>query len=63
MKTKASKYLEIVIGGLEHRTVRCAPDSVRCARLARLELAALGKLDGGVRLKFTGLSGVHRTVR
>jgi hypothetical protein len=39
-----------------------APDSVRCARLA-LANWLLSGFVGGVRLKFTGLSGVHRTVR
>ena len=39
------------------------PDSVRCARLPRPEDAALGNFADGVRLKFTGLSGVHQTVR
>jgi hypothetical protein len=33
-----------------------APDSVRCARLVRVNLPLSG-FDGGVRLKFTGLSG------
>jgi hypothetical protein len=47
-----------------------APDSVRwCTgqcpvrQAASAEDAALGKFADGVRLKFTGLSGVHRTVR
>jgi hypothetical protein len=39
-----------------------APDSVRCARLVSGEKAALGKRISDVRLQFTGLSGVHRTV-
>ena len=34
-----------------------APDSVRCARLALVKLAALGNQVNSVRLKFTGLSG------
>jgi hypothetical protein len=33
-----------------------APDSVRCARLVRVNLPLSG-FDSGVRLKFTGLSG------
>jgi hypothetical protein len=39
-----------------HRTVRCAPDSVRCARLASVNWLLSGFI-GGVRLKITGLSG------
>jgi hypothetical protein len=45
------------------------PDSVRCARLVRVN-SSLSGLDGGVWLKFIGPSGgasdrpvVHRTVR
>jgi hypothetical protein len=38
-----------------------APDSVRCARLAQANLLLSGKING-VRLKFTGLYGMHRTV-
>jgi hypothetical protein len=47
-----------------HRTVRCTPDSVRCAKGERpQELASFGKTPTASPLKFTGLSGVHRTVR
>ena len=53
-----------------HRTVRCTPDSVRCAKGGRpQELASFGKLQRLVRYNSpdcpvcTGLSGVHRTVR
>ena len=42
--------------GLGHRTVRCAPDSVRCARSARSKPAALGFFSGD-------LAKIHRTVR
>jgi hypothetical protein len=46
-----------------------APDCPVCTgqcpvrQAASAEVAALGNFTGGVRLKFTGLSGVHRTVR
>jgi hypothetical protein len=47
-----------------HRTVRCTPDSVRCAKEGQpQELASFGKTPTASPLKFTGLSGVHRTVR
>jgi hypothetical protein len=47
-----------------HRTVRCTPDSVRCAKEGQpQELASFGKSPTASPLKFTGLSGVHRTVR
>jgi hypothetical protein len=47
-----------------HRTVRCTPDSVRCAKGGRpQELASFGKSPTASPLKFTGLSGVYRTVR
>ena len=47
-----------------HRTVRCTPDSVRCAKKGQpQELASFGKTPAASPLKFTGLSGVHRTVR
>jgi hypothetical protein len=53
-----------------HRTVRCTPDSVRCAMEERpQELASFGKLQRLVRYNSpdcpvcTGLSGVHRTIR
>jgi hypothetical protein len=47
-----------------HRTVRCTPDSVRCAKEGQpQELASFGKSATASPLKFTGLSGVHRTVR
>jgi hypothetical protein len=41
-----------------HRTVRCTPDSVRCAKEERpQELASFGKTPTASPLKFTGLSG------
>ena len=47
-----------------HRTVRCTPDSIWCAKEERpQELASFGKTPTASPLKFTGLSGVHRTVR
>jgi hypothetical protein len=47
-----------------HRTVRCTPDCVRCAKEGQpQELASFGKTPTTSPLKFTGLSGVHRTVR
>jgi hypothetical protein len=53
-----------------HRTVRCTPDSVRCAKGGQpQELASFGKLQRLVHYNSpdcpvcTGLSGVHRTVR
>jgi hypothetical protein len=53
-----------------HRTVRCTPDSVRCAKGGRpQELASFGKSQRLVHYNSpdcpvcTGLSGVHRTVR
>jgi hypothetical protein len=42
--------------GLGHRTVRCAPDSVRCARPARGKPAALG-------FSPATSAKIHRTVR
>jgi hypothetical protein len=46
-----------------HRTVWCAPDSVRCSVWRALRTGrSQGKLKA-LRLYFTGLSGVHRTVR
>ena len=42
--------------GRGHRTVRCAPDSVRCARLNSSEQAALGKI-------WRRTAIIHRTVR
>ena len=49
--------------GLFSKSQLClgAPDSVRCARLAQANLLLSGKING-VRLKFTGLYGMHRTV-
>ena len=47
-----------------HRTVRCTPDSVRCAKEERpQELASFGKLQWLVRYNSPDMSGVHRTVR
>jgi hypothetical protein len=41
-----------------HRTVRCTPDSVRCAKEGQpQELAIFGKTPTASPLKFTGLSG------
>jgi hypothetical protein len=44
-----------------HRTVRCAPDSVRCLGWLGDELVALEKKIVALRLKFTGLSGEPKT--
>jgi hypothetical protein len=47
-----------------HRTVRCTPDSVRCAKGEQpQELASFGKLQRLVRYNSPDMSGVHRTVR
>jgi hypothetical protein len=47
-----------------HRTVRCTPDSVRCAKEERpQELASFGNLQRIVRYNSPDMSGVHRTVR
>ena len=53
-----------------HRTVRCTPDSVRCSKGTRLwNLAASGNQNCCSAIihrtcpVYTGLSGVHRTVR
>jgi hypothetical protein len=47
-----------------HRTVRCTPDSVRCAKKERPQvLASFGKLQRLVRYNSPDMSGVHRTVR
>ena len=47
-----------------HRTVRCTPDSVRCAKEERpQELASFGKLQRLVRYNSPDMSGVHQTVR
>jgi hypothetical protein len=47
-----------------HRTVRCTPDSVRCAKEERpQELAGFGNLQRLVRYNSPDMSGVHRTVR
>jgi hypothetical protein len=47
-----------------HRTVRCTPDSVRCAKEKRpQELASFGNLQWLVRYNSPDMSGVHRTVR
>jgi hypothetical protein len=46
-----------------HRTVRCTPDSVRCAKEERpQELASFGNLQRLVRYNSPDMSGVHRTV-
>jgi hypothetical protein len=47
-----------------HRTVRCTPDSVRCAKEERpQELVSFGKRQRLVRYNSPDMSGVHRTVR
>jgi len=47
-----------------HRTVRCTPDSVRCAMEKRpQELFSFGKSQRLVRYNSPDMSGVHRTVR
>jgi hypothetical protein len=47
-----------------HRTVRCTPDSVRCAKEERpQELTGFGNLQRLVRYNSPDMSGVHRTVR
>ena len=47
-----------------HRTVRCTPDSVRCAKEEQpQELASFGILQRLVRYNSPDMSGVHRTVR
>jgi hypothetical protein len=47
-----------------HRTVRCTPDSVRCAKEERpQELASFGNLQRLVHYNSPDMSGVHRTVR
>jgi hypothetical protein len=47
-----------------HRTVRCTPDSVRCAKEERpQELAGFGNLQRLVRYNSPDMSSVHRTVR
>ena len=47
-----------------HRTVRCTPDSVRCAKEERpQERASFGNLQRLVRYNSPDMSGVHRTVR
>ena len=47
-----------------HRTVRCTPDSVRCAKEERPQkLASFGNLQRLVRYNSPDMSGVHRTVR
>jgi hypothetical protein len=47
-----------------HRTVRCTPDSVRCANEEQpQELASFGNLQRLVRYNSPDMSGVHRTVR
>jgi hypothetical protein len=47
-----------------HRTVRCTPDSVQCAKEEwPQELASFGNLQRLVRYNSPDMSGVHRTVR
>jgi hypothetical protein len=47
-----------------HRTVRCTPDSVRCAKEEPpQELASFGNCQRLVRYNSPDMSGVHRTVR
>jgi hypothetical protein len=47
-----------------HRTVRCTPDSVRCAKEERpQELTGFGNLKRLVRYNSPDMSGEHRTVR
>jgi hypothetical protein len=47
-----------------HRTVRCTPDSVRCAKEEPpQELASFGNLQRLVRYNSPDMPGVHRTVR
>jgi hypothetical protein len=47
-----------------HRTVRCTPDSVRCAKEEQpQELASFGNHQRLVRYNSPDMSGVHRTVR
>jgi hypothetical protein len=47
--------------GLAHRTVRCATGHVRCTRGLRLQTLHSRDFPKATPLKFTGLSGVHRT--
>ena len=47
-----------------HRTVRCTPDSVRCAKEEKpQELTSFGNFQRLVRYNSPDMSGVHRTVR
>jgi hypothetical protein len=47
-----------------HRTVRCTPDSVRCAKEEQpQELVSFGNLQRLVGYNSPDMSGVHRTVR
>jgi hypothetical protein len=46
-----------------HKTVQCTPDTGRCPGWLSNELDALGKSPRALWLKFTGLSGVHRTIQ
>jgi hypothetical protein len=49
---------------INHRTVRCTPDSVRCAMEKRpQELFSFGKSQRLIRYNSPDMSGVHRTVR
>jgi hypothetical protein len=52
------------LGNFQRRLRYNSPDSVRCAKEGQpQELASFGKTPTASPLKFTGLSGVHRTVR
>jgi hypothetical protein len=51
-----ARHVDCSNGQLVHRTVRCVPDSVRCARLVSGKMAALGN-----RRRCTAI--IHRTVR
>jgi hypothetical protein len=49
---------------INHRTVRCTPDSVWCSKEAQPpELASLGNVQQPLRYNSPDMSGVHRTVR
>jgi hypothetical protein len=49
---------------INHRTVRCTPDSVRCSNGTRpQDLASLGKTQRLLRYNSPDMSGVHQTVR
>jgi hypothetical protein len=49
---------------INHRTIRCTPDSVRCSKEERpQELASFGNLQWLVHYNSPDMSGVHQTVR